>query len=247
MEKTQSVGEIMNFVVFDIWADYAQFKKPFTTMSPQTFSIPTGTAIVGLISAIVGLDKNEYWKYFPEGSFQMAVGVREVVKKVVIPINTLKTTSPKHFYRFEQHKQTTMEFIKDGKFRVWFAWDDVEHFLQLVANLKNHESYYTVSLGLAWNIADFKYVGLFEGKSSERKNDFIEICSTIPKRLIGENEEIDFENRKIFINNIPVRMKSDNSRIVEHYDEYLFDSDGNGIRAKMGNVLKVGGEYIIPL
>ncbi|HHE37660.1 MAG TPA: type I-B CRISPR-associated protein Cas5 [Candidatus Cloacimonetes bacterium] len=237
----------MDFVVFDVWADYAQFKKPFTTMSPQTFSIPTGTAIIGLISAIVGLDKNEYWSYFPENSFQMAVGVREVIKKVVIPINTLKTTSLKHFYRFEQHKQTTMEFIKDGKFRVWFAWNDEANFSQLLENLRNHESYYTASLGLAWNIADFKYVGLFEGRSFETDDDFIDISSTIPKRLIGDDEEIDFENRKIFINNIPVRMKSDNSRIVEHYDEYLFDSEGKNIRAKIGNVLEVGGEYIIPL
>lgn len=216
-------------------------------MSPQTFSIPTGTAIVGLISAIVGLDKNEYWQYFPENSFQLAVGVREVIKKVVIPINTLKTTSPKHFYRFEQHKQTTMEFIKDGRFRVWFAWNNEKYFSKLIQNLKNHESYYTASLGLAWSIADFKYVGLFEGKSVDTNDNFIDISSTIPKRLIGEDDEIDFENRKIFINNIPVRMKSDNSRIVEHYDEYLFDSEGKNIRAKIGNVLEVGGEYILPL
>jgi CRISPR-associated protein Cas5h len=234
-------------VVFDVWADYAQFKKPFTTMSPQTFSIPTGTAIVGLISAIVGLDKNEYWKYFPENSFQVAIGVREVIKKVVIPFNTLKTTSLKHFYRFEQHKQTTMEFIKDGKFRIWFAWNDVDKFNKLFYNLKNHESYYTASLGLAWNIADFKFVGIFESKSVETRDSFVEISSIISKRLLDENCKIDFFNRKIFLNNIPVCMKSDNSRIVIHYDDYLFDSDGNKIRAKIPNVLEVGGEYIIPL
>ncbi|MBL7110111.1 MAG: type I-B CRISPR-associated protein Cas5 [Candidatus Marinimicrobia bacterium] len=237
----------MRYVVFDIWADYAQFKKPFTTMSPQTFSIPTGTAIVGLISAIVGLDKEEYWEYFPSDSFKMAIGVRDVIKKIVIPINTLKTTSTRHFYRFEQHKQTTMEFIKDGKFRIWFAWNDEENFQKLVNNLKNHESYYTASLGLAWNIADFEFIGFFESEEVITNREFLEINSTIPKRLIGDNDEIDFENRKIFVNNIPVRMKPDNSRIVEQYGEYLFDSDGKPIRAIVGNVEKVGGDYIIPL
>lgn len=237
----------MQYVVFDIWADYAQFKKPFTTMSPQTFSIPTGTAIVGLISAIVGLDKNEYWKYFPENSFRMAIGVRDVIKKIVIPINTLKTTSPKHFYRFEQHKQTTMEFIKDGKFRIWMAWNDENNFHKLVENLKNHESYYTASLGLAWNIADFEFMGLFDSLEIENNGEFFEINSIIPKRLIGDNEQIDFTNRKIFVNNIPVRMRPDNSRIVEQYDEYLFDSDGKPIRANIKNVLKIGDNHIIPL
>ncbi len=237
----------MKFVVFDIWADYAQFKKPFTTMSPQTFSMPSGTAIVGLISAIIGLDKNEYWTKFPKNSYQLAIGIRETIKKVVIPFNTLKTTSSKHFYRFEAHKQTTMEFIKDGKFRIWFAWNDVDNFRKLVENLKNHESYYTASLGLAWNIADFKFVGLFEEETINLNNEFCEINSVIPKRSIVENGEIDFENHKIFVNNIPVRMRSDNSRIVEQYDEYLFDSDGKPIRAIVDNIIKVGGDYIIPL
>ncbi|NQT64658.1 MAG: type I-B CRISPR-associated protein Cas5 [FCB group bacterium] len=237
----------MKYVVFDIWADYAQFKKPFTTMSPQTFSMPTGTAIIGLISAIVGLDKNEYWTKFPKNSYRLAVGICETIKKVVIPFNTLKTTSSKHFYRFEAHKQTTMEFIKDGKFRIWFAWNDVDNFRKLVENLENHESYYTASLGLAWNIADFKFVGIFEEKTVDSNIKYHEINSVIPKRLIVENGEIDFENRKIFVNNIPVRMRSDNSRIVEQYSEYLFDSDGKPIRAFVNNIIKVGGDYIIPL
>ena len=237
----------MLYVVFDIWADYAQFKKPFTTMSPQTFSIPTGTAIMGLISAIVGLDKNEYWKYFPEDSYQLAIGNRTPIKKVVVPINTLKTTSPKHFSRFEDHKRTTMEFIKDGKFRVWFAWDNEELFAQLFERIKRHESYYSVSLGLAWNLANFEYIGLFEAEQIQSNGEFHEIHSLIPKRIIGENETIDFENRKIFMNNIPVRMKTDNSRIVEQYEEYLFDSEGQPIRAIVDGILKIGGDYIIPI
>ena len=216
-------------------------------MSPQTFSIPTGTAIVGMISAIVGLDKDEYWKYFPEDSYKLALGVRNAIKKVVIPINTLKTTQLKHFYRFEEHKRTTMEFIKDGRFRIWFTWDNPELFQKLIQNLKNHESHYTISLGLAWNLANFEYVGLFEEEPIKSSGDYREIHSIIAKRLIGENEHIDFENRKIFMNNIPVRMKSDNSRIVEHYDEYLFDSDGQPIKATVGGVLKIGGDHIIPV
>ncbi len=216
-------------------------------MSPQTFSIPTGTAIVGMISAIVGLDKKKYWEYFPVNSYQLAIGVCETIKKVVIPFNTLKTTSPRHFYRFEQHKQTTMEFIKDGKFRIWFSWKNEKLFQYLVENLINHESHYTVSLGLAWNLADFDCLGLYEGVPFKSNGEFCEINSVIPKKLIGANNQIDFENRKIFVNNIPVRMKSDNSRIVEQYDEYLFDSDGKPIRAIVGGVIQVGDDNIISL
>lgn len=234
----------MEFVIFDIRADLAQFKKPFTTMSPQTFGFPTGTALVGMISAIVGLDKNRYWKYFTENSYVLSVGVRKPVKKVVIPFNTLKTTSKKHFSRFEEHKRTTMEFIKDGEFRVYFAWKDSERFDQLRSKLMNHETHYTVSLGLAWNLADFRYMDTVSGVEKSG-DDWIEFSSVIRKDWI---EDVEFENRKIFVNRIPVRMKADNSREVEQYSEYLFESEGRPIRAKVKQYIQLqNGENIVSL
>jgi CRISPR-associated protein Cas5h len=236
--------QVMEFVIFDIWADLAQFKKPFTTMSPQTFGFPTGTSLVGMISAIVGLDKKRYWEHFPENSYVLAVGVKKPVKKVVIPINTLKTTSRKHFSRFEEHKRTTIEFIKDGKFRVYFSWKDSERFQQLKSKLANHETHYTVSLGLAWNLADFRYVDTVNGLEKSG-GDWIEFTSVIRKDLI---EDVEFEDRKIFANRIPVRMKTDNSREVEQYSEYLFENEGKPIRAKVKRYLHLeNGENIVPL
>lgn len=235
----------MEFVVFDVRADLAQFKKPFTTMSPQTFGFPTGTALVGLIAAIIGLDKKMYWSYFSKDLYILAVGVRKPVKKVVIPINTLKTTASTHFSRFEEHKRTTMEFIKNGEFRVWFAWREEEQFCKLIDNLRSHQTHYTVSLGLAWNLANFTYIGSFKGEKISGSNEHLNIHSVIRTDLV---EDIDFEGKKIFANRIPVRMKPDNSRIVEQYSEYLFESEGQPIRAKVREYTKFqNGDCIVPL
>lgn len=220
----------MQYIVFDVKADLAQFKKPFTTMSPQTFGFPTGTALIGMISAIVGLDKKDYWQYFPEKSYRIAVGIRKPIKKVVVPINTLKTTSPKHFSRFEEHKRTTMEFIKDGVFRVWFSWDNPDLFQKLTDLVKSHESYYTLSLGLAWNLADFYYIGVFNGESKVGDSQFIEIHSVVRKDVLTE---IQFEGRVVYSSRIPVRMKTDGSREVEQYSDYLFDNNGQALWAKV--------------
>ena len=233
----------MEFVVFDIEADLAQYKKPFTTMSPQTFAIPTGTALVGMISAIIGLDKKDYWQYFHENSYVLSAVVRQPIKKVVIPINTLKTTSLKHFARFKEHKQMTMEFIKDCKFRVYFAWQDTERFDEFKKKLWNHETHYTFSMGLAWNLADFQYVDSVIG-TEESREDWLEFNSVIRKDLI---KEIDFTDRRIFANRIPVRMKPDNSREVVQYSEYLFESEGTPVRAKVTHYYKLkNGENIVP-
>ncbi len=235
----------MKYIVFDVRADFAQFKKPFTTMSPQTFAIPTGTAVVGMISAIVGLDKKNYWQYFPEDYYQLALGVRKPIKKVVIPINILKTTLIRHFSRFKEHKRTTMEFIKDGEFRIWFSWNDNDHFLKLIDYIKNHETHYTLSLGLAWNLADYKFVGLFNGDKRSGNQHSVEINSVIRKDLV---DEISFKERVIYSTKIPVRMKPDGSRQVEQYSDYLFDTNGKNLFARVKEYYELeNGDRIVPL
>ena len=235
----------MKYLVFDVRADLAQFKKPFTTMSPQTFGFPPGTAIIGMISAILGLDKEHYWYYFPENSYRLAIGIGKPIKKVVIPINTLKTTLPKHFSRYEEHKRTTMEFIKDGMFRIWFAWDNQKQFTSLVNYIENHESFYTVSLGLAWNLADYSYIGLFEGQTKTGEDLFVEIHSVIRKDILTE---VQFEERVIYSTRIPVRMKTDRSREVERYSEYLFDNNGQSLWTKVREYEEISnGERIVLL
>ena len=46
-------------IIFDIWGDYAHFKKPYTTTSPLTYSIPSRTALTGIIGAIMGIRKDK--------------------------------------------------------------------------------------------------------------------------------------------------------------------------------------------
>jgi len=235
----------MNFIIFDVTADFAQIKKPFTTMSPQTYAIPTGTVVIGMISAIIGLDKSDYWNYFPANSYKLAISVRAPVKKSVIPINMLKTTSPKHFSRFEAHKRVNLEFVRDARYRIYFwSENDVAVYLPLLQKLQNHESHYTMSLGQSGNLANYEYIGL---SSAEWVTDgeWVLCNSIIPKDAV---DDIDFGLQKIFSNNIPVRMQSNPaSRLVEKYGEFFFDSEGGTIRAKIKKYIKLdSGENIVP-
>jgi CRISPR-associated protein Cas5h len=233
----------MKFLVFDVWADYAEFKKPFTTMSPQSFSIPTGTSTIGLISAVLGLDKNGYWQYFIDRKYKLAIGVKSPIKKVVIPINTIKVTAKTDFYRFRQHKQMTMEFIKDAYFRIYFYWENDKLFSDLVNKIKNHETFYTASLGLAWNLANFKFIGFFDSKEKTQQKDFNDFSSILKTSKIID---IDFGYERIFSNKIPVAMRL-NREVVE-YNEYIFNSDGKNIRAKIDSFYNLdNGENIVPI
>ena len=78
-------------LVFDVWGEYAHFRKYYTTTSPLSFSIPPRTAISGLMGAIIGLSKDEYLKYFSKEQAQIAVRILNPIKKVRLAENLINT------------------------------------------------------------------------------------------------------------------------------------------------------------
>lgn len=52
-----------SILVFDLWGDLGHFKKPYTTTSPLSYAFPPRPTVAGIISAIVGLKKEEYLRF----------------------------------------------------------------------------------------------------------------------------------------------------------------------------------------
>ena len=244
------------FLVFEIFADLAHFKKPYTTMSMQTFSVPTGTAVIGMISAILGFDKNDYWKHFPHNSYTLAIGIKEPIKKVWIPFNTLKTTAKEHFYNITLHKQSNMEFVKDCRYRIWFSCTDETIFTQLETKLQNHESIYSFSLGLAWNLGNFEYITTTKIIPSQDGLQIPlfpqeiqkEVHSIIP--IIEENKDItniSFINKNIASSIIPISMKN-NTRELQDVKNCVFEINGKPIVVTSNKIICLANnDNIIPL
>ncbi len=78
-------------LVFEVWGEYGHFRKHYTTTSPLTFSIPSRTALTGLIGAIIGLPKEEYLGYFRRKRAQIGVRLMAPVKKVRFSENLIDT------------------------------------------------------------------------------------------------------------------------------------------------------------
>ena len=68
-------------LVFDIWGEYAHFRKYYTTTSPLSYSIPPRTAVTGFIGAILGLGKEKYLKHFTKKQAFIAVRLLNPVKR----------------------------------------------------------------------------------------------------------------------------------------------------------------------
>lgn len=232
------MGEIRfdKILVFDVWADYAHFRKFYTTTSPLTFSFPPRTALCGLIGAIVGLEKEEN-KYLDFFSFRESfIGVRIInpIKKVMIAQNLIHTKDARGLGMnlITKRTQIRFEFLKSPKFRIYFAYAGKEEKLKnLKQNLFEHKSVYTPVLGLSENIADFKFIDEFDFETIQ-SNEYVPIQTVIPLGQVSDDYGTKFDyNAEYFSERHALMLTTE--RIVIKYDDILFERNGKPIEIKL--------------
>lgn len=223
-------------VVFDIWGDYAHFKKIYTTSSPLSYSFPPRTALSGLIGAILGIDKNDCFSYFTKDKANIACKICSPVKKVRIGLNLIDTKKSMHL--IQNRTQIKFEFIKDPKYRVYFGHSsDVlnEKFKKLA---EGHQSIFTPCLGLSQLICNFAYVGEF-GASVNSEEELVTIDSVVPNRYLKKPPNFE-DGKEYFSEKLPLEMGE--SRQVTDYGEVLFERRGKPIQAVVSNFWEVGND-----
>jgi len=132
---------VEKYLVFDISASYGHFKKPYTTTSPLTYSIPTRTAVSGIIAAVLGFGKEDYQEHFTKPQAKIAIGIRNPVKKVRISENLINTKKSMNI--IHERTQIKIEFLKDACYRIYFTHTDKQIYERLKESLKEHRTVYT--------------------------------------------------------------------------------------------------------
>lgn len=225
------------YLVFDISAFYGHFKKPYTTTSPLTYSIPTRTAVSGIIAAMLGFEKEEYQKYFTKHQAKIGIGIKDPIKKVRISENLINTK--KSMNKIYERTQIKVEFLKDACYRIYFAHRDEQIYGRLKKLLKDHSTVYTISLGLSENLANFTFVGEFEGREVSGNRGFVEFSSVLPVDVLKKGGVEYEDDREYFTETIPVEMDAD--RNVKEYREVLFERNSKKIKAKIESYIIIVG------
>jgi len=230
-----------NVLVFDVWGEYAHFRKYYTTTSPLTFSIPPRTAVCGLIAGVIGIDKDEYLKHFTKDKADIAVRILAPVKKVRVAENLIDTKSALLMSRIKKRTQVRFELLKDAKFRIYFRHSDSEIYDKTLEFLKHHKCVYTPCLGLSEHIANFRFVGEMKCEKVDDNNDFVRIDSVIPIPN-GSHVEIDFDRDcgEYFSETIPIEMEDD--RTSREYSTVSFERNCAPISAKVGRFWELEGD-----
>jgi len=222
----------MKVVVFDIWADFGHFRIPYTTTSPISFPVPPKPSLYGIVGAILGLDKRKYLKYFSEQKWLFGVSIRNPISKMRMVENFINVKVAKDFATLDPFKssrtQIRLELLKNPKYRIYCSSEDTTIY-DLYNMLKSHKSTYSISLGISELLANYNLVGIYEGVSSEKPDNFEEVTSIVPFSSLNSIEDIDLivNGRKYIKVHMPVELSL--SRELLKSDYFLIETNGKSV------------------
>lgn len=238
-------------LIFDISSEYGHFRKYNTTTSPLSYSIPTRTAIAGLMGAILGMEREVADGVFPEGAIpvqeffskansEIAVQIINPVKKENVAMNLINTKMS--FYDLSKAGRTQIEFelVKNVKYRIFVALNSNEEvFTDLTERIKMKKHHFSPYLGLAQFTATIDFVDVKRAEWIENQaKSYIDIISAVNLSKIVAEQPIEFDYSAMYsANNMPIEMNR--NREIQEFSEVLIEKNGLPVKAKVENYYRV--------
>lgn len=220
----------MKGALIHISGNWAHFKKPETNNNPLTHDFITKTAFIGMIGAVLGIERDEMKTKFPEFSKNLLYGVQveSAVKKESWGFTLRKASN-----LFEKAPKQ-MEFLKNPSFLVALALKDNHSesiFDEFIASLERSEAKFTPVLGLHNCPANLELVS--KGEFIEQNSAFV-TKAFITKECVVDMSRMMQENRQMRLGfeRIPTYQNDDFWNLPEKYVEVLYPSEQNEIPVK---------------
>ncbi len=217
----------MEGCLIKISGNWAHFKKPETNNNPLTHDFITKTALIGMMGAVMGIDRMTMKTLFPILSCNLKYGL-VVTNEVVKESWGFTYRSVTDLY-YKVPKQ--MEFIRNPSYLVALVLankDSIKEFNNFKDRVSNSEAIYTPVLGIHNCPANIEFIG--EGIFEERSGAFRTLG------IITNDMEIEFENNmRIGFERIPTFQNDDFWNLPDRYIEVVYPSNGNSLSVQKGN------------
>lgn len=222
----------MKVLAFDIWGNYAHYKKIYATTSAVSYCIPTKTAMYGYVSAIMGYDKSDsqYLSFFQNKECLIGIQIMKPIIMQRININLRAVLG--RMRTSDNRKPTTMEFVYQPQYRIYF--NHKQEFIQQTFKTKllNKNAVYTPTMGLAGLISNFQFVDELEATFIEDVTTPISIHTVIPKKQFEkfDTEALSKKGTEI-IEQSMYAVEMDMERNVTERDDILLERKAKTIDA----------------
>ena len=230
-------------VVFDVWGDYAYFRRGYTTTSTISYPFPSRTTIAGFVAGILGYPRDSYYDLFNEENSLIGLKIINPIKKTRLNLNYINTKESMHLFEIKGNGKRTQipaEFLKDVKYRFYISLTDKKLMNKLYSLLKEHKSIYTPYLGITECLCNFELAGDGLYSPDVLTGENIDIDSVLIKNDINIQIEKD---KKYGVVKSPGFMNEDRS--VKSFLEYYYESNGKSILVNKCKYYKIGDDNVI--
>ena len=202
----------MKLITFRISGDFAAFRDPSVTTNQTVYYIPSKSAVVGILGAIIGVRRSDtldeiYGEEYQEFFKNTKIGIQfeSVPSKVSFFTNHRSLKEPKT-------KPFKTEVLENPRYTIYVSTDD-ESSKKLVNALKKQEFEFSPYLGHAYcpaTISDFEEI---EAEKIESKGEKTKCVVLDESETYNPNFEFKHE------------MITEGSVIIERHIHHYFDDE----------------------
>lgn len=234
-------------IIFTYKGRFAHFLKAEANTSAPTYPIPPRTVLIGLVGAILGMEKDQPQielnnaKFAVNGNSESTHWHSANFRKIPPALLPYKIkSSDKGSCGAQKNTIISQEWLFKPSFTVWTILPDKYH-SSFEDRIKNRRWYFTPCLGLSEMIADIEYIDSI--KLTQLQTGEYEIISAIR----ASKAEINLEktiNRDIAIKSIRMPRKLTATRIFTH-ELYYIEMNLNPVPLKTSNAWNAGNNNIM--
>src|SRR5205085_10614546 len=140
-------GVAMKGVLIGVEGNWGNFRKPETNNNPLTFNVITKTALIGMIGAVLGIERAEMRQVFPRLSDGLCYGVQ--IR------NSVKKESWSFKLRYAENlfakRPVQMELLKNPRYTLAIGLcseNSTDLFTRFIEAIRANEAIFTPVLGL---------------------------------------------------------------------------------------------------
>jgi len=249
---SHSPDRCLSFTVSGPWG---HFRRVEGNIVKQTYRVIPRTTVAGLVAAMLGIGRDEYYDLFAPENSAVAVEPKSELRTMNMPMNTLSTRKKDFNYvpkrgkvRFRivnstgNRQQHNYEVLVEPSYRIDLWLNDDETYARLREMLEHGRSHYVPSLGLSEHLAEVDYHDEFEIEESVSEGE-TEVSSTVP----GDNV-IPEEGTKFRMEKPPAFMEAKSGgRRTTAFVPYSYSPDAESLKVDTDNVAtnEVDGRQVI--
>nr|WP_233563251.1 type I-B CRISPR-associated protein Cas5b [Haloarcula sp. Atlit-7R] len=244
---------------FRLSGPWGHFRRVEGNTVKTTYRIIPRTTVAGLLAAVLGIGRNQYYDLFGPESSAMAIEPVSELRTINLPVNNLTTSQEglkgvntrgkvSVYYPdpTEDRQRTNYEVLVEPEYRIDLWLDDEEKYDELREYLSEGKSYYTPSLGLSEYLADIEYLGEYEVTAvAQSEPHAVDSAVPDPDGVIPEpNVNYGTERSPAFMERTTTSGEFSGRRTTS-YLTYTYSPDGDSLTVSDTTVASVDNRTVV--